>query len=348
MNIFNKQNLDKKSYPLLKKDPQLFFEENLTDTYFKKYGYKNLSKYKDEYLKFQNDLKQYNLKQTSYYAVIMFDGDNMGKWLSGEYIKSKLHGDGDKENENFIGGKHRKESKLQEFHTFLSERLIDFAKKANKILKEPKGITIYAGGEDFLGFVNINNLFRTLQLLRCLWNKIVNEPLQEEFNLNKNLTFSVGVVITHYKTPLSEVLKSVREAEKKAKDAGRDRICFRVLKRSGEIREGILEYKKLLYLKKIKDEIIKHDISDSFISYLEKEFLIMCEENGELRLSRRSSMLKAEIIRLLQRRKSANQKFDEKLLSEKMLKLTSNNFRIFIDLLYIVKFLKREVYVNSH
>jgi CRISPR-associated protein Cmr2 len=257
----------------------------------------------------------------------MFDGDNMGKWLSGEeYIKE--------------------ENKLQDFHKFLSQKLLNFA---NEVKKIDNLVTVYAGGEDFLGFVNINYLFEILQLLRDRWNEIVNKPLKKEFDLNKeNFTFSAGVVIAHYKTPLSEVLKSVRGAEKKAKEAGRDRICFRVLKRSGEIREGILEYKKLLYLKEIKDEIIKHDISDSFISYLEKEFLIMCEENGELRLSRRSSMLKAEIIRLLQRRKSANQKFDEKLLSEKMLKLTSNNFRIFIDLLYIVKFLKREVYVNSH
>ena len=320
INIFNE--LDKNDYSLLKKDPQLFFEENLTDTYFKKYGYrvKELSKYKEQYQQFQNDIKNSALKQTSYYAVIMFDGDNMGKWLSGEYIE---------------------ESKLQDFHTFLSKKLIVFANSVQK-MKDDNLVPIYAGGEDFLGFVNINYLFEILQLLRDRWNEIVNEPLKEEFNLNRDFTFSAGVVIAHYKTPLHEVLKRVRSSEKEAKSyfgKDKDAICLTALKRSGEIVEGVIKYDNIKTLQKILDEL-KENFLDGFISVLDREFNLI-EQNG-IRIRRQ---IKAEIKRLLKRAKLKDDYSIDKIEKniEKSFIGSNNNFKNFVNILYFIRFIKREI-----
>ncbi len=307
-NIFNK--LDKNEYyKSLKKDAQLFYEENLRESYFESQGYdKNkLQKYKQEFQKFKNDLKQHKLKQTSYYAVIMFDGDNMGEWLSGKYIQ----------NDN-----------LQEFHKFLSRKLLKFASEVKKIDNLE---TVYAGGEDFLGFVNINYLLEILQILRQKWDKIVNESLKNEFNLTKNFTFSAGVAIAHYKSPLNNILNTVRSAEKKAKDAGRDRVCFTILKRSGDYREATILYDKLKHLSEILP-ILKNDFSDKFITTLEKEFSLFDVD---------SYMVESEVKRLLNRAKlHENAKvFD---MQKNIDELYDGSFEEFINALHFLRFLKKE------
>ena len=326
MHIFDK--LKKEDYPNLSKDYQLFFEENLKEEYFKRNDISaNLNKCKKEFKKFKEALKDNNLKQTPYYAVIMFDGDSMGEWLSGKYV--------DKE-------------KLKTFHNFLSQRLIEYANKARDVLKKSKGITVYAGGEDFLGFVNLNYLFETLRELRNKWNEIVNNPLKNEFNINKDLTFSAGVVVAHYKTPLQAVLQRVREAEKKAKnkDDKKNKICFVALKRSGEIREAIVEYEKYQNLEDIL-RVLKKDFSDNFITILEKEFISMLDNNGNLKLSNRKSLMKIEIKRLLNRSKMENVGSEEvENILKNIEKLIEINFINFINSLYFVRFLKRETNDN--
>jgi CRISPR-associated protein Cmr2 len=240
----------------------------------------------------------------------MFDGDNMGEWLS---------------------GKETDEKRLQEFHRFLSLRLLEFAQEVKKL---DKIVTVYAGGEDFLGFINLNYLFESLLTLRKLWNEKVNDPLKSEFDIQKNMTFSAGVTVAHYKTPLNEVLKNVREAEKKAKNTkGKNTVCFRVLKRSGEVREAVLKYEKLNDLPYIMKRL-KTDFSDNFISTLEREFEIFDAEYY---------MIEAELKRLLQRAKLNENAKIEDLHRNIMNLLEINEFDNFIQTLQILKFLKREI-----
>jgi len=330
MHIFNK--VKRENYSNLEDEAQLFFEENLTKHYFEKNNiYINLKDCKDDFEKFKNDLKKHKLKQTSYYAVVMFDGDSMGEWLSGNSINK----------DNLLG-----------FHKTLSKKLGDFAQEANKILNNPKGLTVYAGGEDFLGFININHLFEILQELREEWNKIVANPLQQEFETKEKLTFSAGVVVAHYKTPLYEVLKKTRVAEKRAKeyDSKKDKICFVALKRSGEIRETVVPYSHLSHLQNILKEL-KVNFSDGFISVLEREFDLMVKANGLLDIDKRVSILVTEIKRLLNRAQKIQTIKSEKVnkfTEEEIKPLITKNFTNFVNTLNIIRFLKRETNDNTN
>jgi len=208
-------------------DEQLLFEENLNEEYFNKNGLKDyvkiLKNIRDTHSKLKNHLN------TKYYALILFDGDKMGKWLSGENLKKEYQGE-----------------KLAEFHNRFSGLLADFGKEAREeILNTNKnnGQTVYAGGDDFMGFVNLHHLFEVITKLRIEFDRMVNNELATYKEIGNHLTFSAGIVIAHYKTPLSEVLKKAREVEKKAKKEGdRNAFSLAVLKHSGEIHECVFKW----------------------------------------------------------------------------------------------------------
>ncbi len=198
-------------------DYQMLFEENLNE--------KNiLNKTQRELLQGLFAPLKKRL-QTRYYALVLFDGDRMGKWLSGENNRS--------------GGD------LEEFHHVLSEALATFAQAAKEHLNRENGNgqVIYAGGDDFLGFVNIHHLFGVMKHLRTAFDRMVNQHIAKYKKEGQHLTFSAGVVIAHYKTPLSEVLEKARKVEKAAKKEG-DRNAFgiAVMKHSGEIQEAVYKW----------------------------------------------------------------------------------------------------------
>ncbi len=308
------------NYNYLQNDSQLFYEENLNQSYFDKNDVDYpLIECQKEYKEFTKEIKD-RYKQTSYYAVVMFDGDDMGKWLSGQKLDDR--------------------SKLREFHQDISLNLATFAKKAKEILQEPKGMTVYAGGEDFLGFVNLNNLFEVIKELNSEFTKLISQPLKEQYNIIDNFTFSAGVVLAHYKTPLGTVLNEARKSEKKAKkNSGKDSVCLTVLKRSGEIREAIIKHNKVEIIEEIVGEL-KENFSDSFISNLEREFLIMLDEDGNLDLKK--SLITAEIERLLKRSKMRD---DSEVgnMKELVSSLYTKEFKHFSDALAIAKFINKEI-----
>ena len=310
----------REKYNYLNEDSQLFYEENLTKDYFKKNDISfDLRDCQEEFKKFKQESRE--IKKTSYYAVVMFDGDDMGKWLSGQKL----------DNQN----------NLKEFHKDISSYLGTFAKKARDILKEPKGMTVYAGGEDFLGFVNINNLFEILQELNSEFTQLISKPLKEKYNIIDNFTFSAGLVIAHYKTPLGMVLSEARKSEKKAKkNSGKDSVCLTVLKRSGEVRESVLKFNEFVNLETIVEQL-KENFSDSFISKLETEFLLMCNENGELE-NRLDSLVYDELDRLLNRSIKLN-RVDISSMRDAIRKTHTINFRNFVDGLYICRFINKEI-----
>lgn len=198
-------------------DAHYYFEENLNSKNIPNPSQLKLIK------QLQATVKPY--LKTRYYAVILFDGDHMGKWLSGENIRDQAN--------------------LEVFHKYLSESLGAFAKYAKDYLdiKNGNGKTVYAGGDDFLGFVNIHNLFSVMSHLREKFYELVNQKLTEYKKTGKDLTFSAGIVIAHYKAPFSEILKKAREVEKAAKKQG-DRNAFgiTIMKHSGEIQQAVYKW----------------------------------------------------------------------------------------------------------
>ena len=280
-----------KLFKSLNLDPQLFYEKNLTKEYFEKF---QISESLDKVKKLKNQiLERCKLKSSDllkYYALIMLDGDNMGKWLSGEFLKDK--------------------DKLKEFHIKISKELGNYADKMNNLISQPKGKLVYAGGDDVMAFVNLEHLFEVLKNLRKEFPKFEN--LGFALQNDKKSSVSAGVVIAHYKTPLPEVLKWARKMEKSAKEkGGRDAFAIAVLKHSGEIQETVWKWKThdiwvIDRLKELVNELNDKNegFSNTFIKNINIEFSKLGEIDDE--------MFKTELKRLLKRSSQIKNDKDEK------------------------------------
>lgn len=159
------------------------------------------------------DFKQYH----KYIAIVKADGDNLGATISAL-------------NNNDDFGK-------------LSKALFNFSKKANTLITNYGGTTIFAGGDDLLFFAPVvkgkENLFHLLANL--------GEIFTSEFSEFKNKpTLSVGASITYYKYPMGEALNSADEllfVKAKCKAMGKNAIAYKVEKHSGQSFNGIFNKK---------------------------------------------------------------------------------------------------------
>jgi len=271
-------------------DEQLFFEENLTSRNIPNETQLQIAK------KLHQKLKSH-LTQ-NHYALIAFDGDKMGTLLSGECLKDKT-------------------TDLAKFQGKLSSLLMNFSQWIRCNLNKGEVHVIYAGGDDFLGFVNLHHLFEVVQTLRIEFDRQVNQELQKCYPLGEqgnpyHFTFSMGIVIAHYKTPLSIVLQTARDMEKLAKDQGeRDAFAIAALKHSGENHQAYFKWGKLNTdeplpawnaLKKLI-AYFENDCSDTFVRNLDREFYLLQDSKGKLSLPSDYSMamIKSELLRLAHR-----------------------------------------------
>ncbi len=220
-----------------------------------------------------------DVKPEAYYALILMDGDRMGAWLAGNEAEYGLaYGDSwhsqVKAEVAKLAASHQplgaymnaKRPPSPARHVAISRALNDFSTHlARHVVEECcKGKLIYAGGDDVLALVAVDDLFTAMELLRLAYSGIAphaDNPLaaghianleqghgrkqlllKNGFGLLDNrlmtlmgrkATASMGVVVAHHTAPLSMVLRELRSAEGQAKSAGRDRFCLRVLKRGG-------------------------------------------------------------------------------------------------------------------
>ncbi|MFZ5996174.1 MAG: type III-B CRISPR-associated protein Cas10/Cmr2 [Nitrospirota bacterium] len=215
---------------------------------------------------------------SAYYAVFLMDGDNMGKWLSGEYaptiadvmhpvVKNTLVND-----RNWQELLKQKRPLNPSLHLATSKALRDFSLKVVReiVEKDHLGKLVYAGGDDVLAFVNLKDLLEVMRKLRAYFsgslkaNEETNKvdidfgeggsgfiPIDDEgrpINVDKhekhikgfilsmgtNATASMGVVIAHHNSNLSQVLDEVRKCEKEAKKLkDKNAFCVALAKRAG-------------------------------------------------------------------------------------------------------------------
>ena len=327
--------LEKNGKELLKdfdkniKDYQMFYEENLNDKYFENEG---IEKTKLSEIKAKiNNIKEVakggdNLKFSKYYSLIMFDGDNMGEWLSGNKLKET--------------------EKFKVFHKNLTSFLNDFAQKLYQVLKPPFGNIIYAGGEDFLGFININYIFKSIIQIRLLYDDIINKNLKEYKKYeDDNFTFSAGIIVSHYKNPFSEVLKEARLMERKAKEGSKNSFAIAVLKHSGETINTVYNWEndkelcenyKILQL--LTDNLRLNNYSNTFINNLEREFIELMDKNGKISDKR---IVESELKRLVNNSKlNKNIKDTSEFINNlNLLFNNSRNTQNFISALNIAEFI---------
>lgn len=250
----------------------LFFEETLTKKEFKEeYGIcicdKTIKVLKEK-LKF---LTEKAGKPCPYYSVIKLDGDNMGKWLSGENLPEIKHAYNSeiwaklpKDFKEKIKVFPHKKILTPSIHASISNALRNYTLEFVRYIVEEEhlGKLVYSGGDDVLAFVNLKDLIPVIQKLRAAFSghiKFNNKELTVDWSndtgfvikdekyiltMGPNSSASCGVVIAHFKTPLKLVIDKVNQMEEKAKAiSGKDAFAVSLIKHSGQLKEFYCKWK---------------------------------------------------------------------------------------------------------
>ena len=147
-----------------------------------------------------------------YYAVLAFDGDKIGKWVSGEMLRER------------DGAFALDEAYLGKF----SDKLNQFTRKAKEIVASHRGKLIYAGGDDVLALLPSESSIKCARALNREFGKLKIKDVAFES--------SCGIAVGHVKIPLQDIVKQAQLSEKDAKNVyGRNALSVHILKRSGEI-----------------------------------------------------------------------------------------------------------------
>ncbi|WP_026994896.1 type III-B CRISPR-associated protein Cas10/Cmr2 [Flectobacillus major] len=170
-------------------DEQLLFDElteeklikkgiKLKDEYYEseetlQEAIRQLNKLRDkivESAKKENDSEKNGYAMSKYYAILSFDGDDMGKKLSSLSLIEQ--------NE-------------------LAKKLSKYSDELRKYIDDRKGKTVYAGGDDFLALVNLTYLEEVLRAVKSIFTDIsvsiaitiahYKTPLQKVLLLNRSL-----------------------------------------------------------------------------------------------------------------------------------------------------------------
>ncbi len=217
-----------------------------------------LFKIEDQKAKKKNELKELNKSiselfppgsnPTDWYVLAAGDGDDMGKWLKGEGLKSyadyvasswAVPSDDWAGFNDFLASPKRMGPAT---HAALSRALLDFSNQLVPYLTEQRyaGRLIYGGGDDVLAYTNLWEWDKWLWDIRqCFkgqddsckddpygkfdskgdywqWqgNEKANLAKRPLFTMGSAATISFGIVIAHHSVPLAIALENMWEAEK--------------------------------------------------------------------------------------------------------------------------------------
>jgi CRISPR-associated protein Cmr2 len=213
----------------------------------------------------------------AYYGLVLMDGDGMGKWMSGEPDVMLSYRDTWHPSllEN-LEKRFRHADTLQNLleapreaspshHAAVSTSLNGFSLHVARWVVEELfyGRLIYAGGDDVLAMVAVDDLLPCMLILRCAYSGILpageREAIWELYKdvkdrltwidkgyvllggkqgrllrmMGGRATASAGAVVAHHAAPLQAVLRRLRQAEKAAKTYGRNAFSIALMKRAG-------------------------------------------------------------------------------------------------------------------
>lgn len=200
-----------------------------------------------------------------YFAVLMLDGDEMGKWLSGDKaplfsqaLRHEAVQDLRTNHPTWATVLDAKRVLSPALHASMSRALANFALSLVPLVVEQQycGRVVYAGGDDVLALLPVDQVLPAARELRAVFsgeatidsNHQVN-PCFRDATVSGFLTLddqplltmgpqakaSVGISIAHHLSPLDAALAAAHRAESAAKNQyGRNALCLHFLKRSGE------------------------------------------------------------------------------------------------------------------
>ncbi len=187
-------------------DGHLLFAERLSEFFSDE---KKLKSAKAKLRKFLDHVIGKNKEPLPYYALLLADGDFMGKAIEKQETKERLQD--------------------------LSANLSEFASDVKRTIEnEKQGSLIYAGGDDVLAFVGLH---KALDYAGRLAKDFKDKLTEFKYEAEKSPTLSVGIAVVHHLEPLEDALELVRKAEKTAKNVtGKNALAVVVDKRSGTSR----------------------------------------------------------------------------------------------------------------
>ena len=221
-----KQNQDEKRRKLLKDffslDGNLFFEHVQQNP--KAYGYKP-----NEMADFKKIIAQLNKNSDNsapspFYALLLMDGDSLGSHMSD--VNKQVS---------------------------ISTALNKFTRAVPEIINSNNGFLIYAGGDDVLALLPLEDAIPCAQkvrdlYLRCFENSAILTTIPT--------TISAAIEFAHVKTPLTKILTDAHQLlDDIAKDkTGRDALAVRVWKTGGLVLEWAQPWAVIVENDKLKFE----------------------------------------------------------------------------------------------
>ena len=195
-------------------------------------------------------------KPPVYYAVLALDGDEMGRWLAGDKtpeLRKLLH---PKLRDYFEGleddrakaGLSARRPVGPALHAAISAALATFASEvAPPIVAENHGTMIYSGGDDVLALCPMATALRCALALRNAFSGR-DDPAgdgwrtcgdRRRITMGGYASMSAGIAGVHYHEDLRVALEAARAAERRAKNAGRNRLELMTARRSGETASAV-------------------------------------------------------------------------------------------------------------
>jgi CRISPR-associated protein Cmr2 len=204
----------------------------------------------------------------SYYAILAADGDRMGQCISAQ--------------------------RDMDSHRRLSAALAEVAEEMKKVVNQHNGYTVYAGGDDLLAFLPVNQVLSCVCELAAAFRKAM-EPFRG--GSSEAGTLSIGVAIVHRMEMLQQSLEWAREAEREAK-RWRNAIAIALHTRGGVPLTAVTAFKDDPYLDGWRQwlKAFRAGLTRGFpyeLQYLAREV-----ENASLS----SESLRAEAMRIFDRK----------------------------------------------
>jgi len=245
-----------------------------------------------------------------YYAILVMDGDDMGKVISGEVlgeISTRIHPN----IRDYVEIPEAKYYSTPQVHVAISQALANFSIREVRSVVKDEGLLIYAGGDDVLAILPVDKALEVAYKIRKEFGKSF-----ENGSLLPGWKLSAGILIVHYKHPLYDALEKARDLlNNKAKNVpGKDTLAIGLLKRSGSYYISLVGWEliRVFYNSELRKKLLeeKGGVGKRFIYHVLREVDTWPKVGID-------EMLKFEVIRHIRgRNKEETKELREKIYGE--------------------------------
>ena len=161
--------------------------------------------------------KMDDFEPSPYYAILLMDGDSLGKQMSHEARQP-----------------------------IISEALDNFTQQAQEIVRNNDGFLIYAGGDDVLALLSLDDAIKTANQLRIAYADCFAQASNNETKVHSTLSGAINYC--HIGMPLTQVLMDSHDLlDNIAKDGvGRNALAVCVWKPSGQAVQWAMPWEKVV------------------------------------------------------------------------------------------------------